>query len=268
MAKIALLLLLQAVTFMWCINACSATIKNEEAFVTFIQNKVIKKFRPWVKYSKGQNFEQFAVMLLMDTDSDWNSFKYLPENPVRKTHDDVQPPERTILSNLRKKQKKKDINYVATVPAEKSVKREYIKEDSLSEDQKKKKMIDVYLHAEQRIFIQYYRAVVKSHPKIPKAIVIYSWIVPCIEQPCSSRCSEGCTDQLINKLRQFVEYTQVIVAYTSQGTNVRSCTCDEEATKRKFAAAGIDYVKVPYNDKVAIIEDLMKMGTMLELLEE
>ena len=132
MAKIALLLLLQAVTFMWCINACSATIENEDAFVTFIQNKVIKKFQPWVKHIKGQNFEQFAVMLLMDTDSDWSSFRYLPGKPKKKADSDVQPPEDII------KDKETEINYVATVPALKTVKRKHIKEDNLSNEDKQK----------------------------------------------------------------------------------------------------------------------------------
>ena len=56
-----------------------------------------------------------------------------------------------------------------------------------------------YMHSEQRIFEGYLKDIWKKYQekhngKAPKAMVLYSWIVPCIKQLCASKgtWSKGC----------------------------------------------------------------------------
>ena len=76
----AKLQILQVVLVTWCMLLfnTSEAIKNEQELVNFIKSSVIPKLRGWtLKY--GSNADQFAVMMMMDSDSDWDSFVFTPD---------------------------------------------------------------------------------------------------------------------------------------------------------------------------------------------
>ena len=250
----AKLLLVQTLFLTICWFALvSGDIQDEEGFKTFIKDEVIKNFRSWAQSSKNdKSKEQFAVLMLMDSDRNWNKFKFSPELPN----------ELDTNTNVIPKDVADMVNYVAVKPGKTQIR-------------KKEK----FLHSEQRIYEKFldrlllnYHAMKEKEKKkktTPEAIVLYSWIVPCFEQSCPSQGTKGCTSHTIQQLGAYAKKVKVIVAYTTNGGGMKGKTkCNAQETENQLKAAGIDVLKINYNGKEeAIIEGLEKLGRLLETLE-
>lgn len=220
------------------IGIASGAVSDQASFRKLIQ-RVIGRFRPWAKKHGG---EQFAVALFMDDKHKWNEFKYRPTLEEKKegkipdlTGKDLAP------SNLVKKHLG---NYVGALP---------------TKDE----------HAEERILHPLLKrlrlAYTKVHKLMPKRLVLYSWIVPCVRKTCSKSCKSGCTDKLIEELEKYVKMgMEVVVAFTSVGGEVKNCKCDVEETRRQFAKSNIELEYVRYDT----LEELMKNLLVLEKLIE
>ena len=239
MAKLFLIQTL-FLTILWFVFV-SGEIKNEKDFKFFIIKDVIPTFHKWAR--KVNEGNQFAVLMLMNTDQNWKNFRFLPSKPSSTDKSMVQP-----AAEL------KDIdNYVAVLPGT---------------------IGNEYMHSEQRIYEKYltnmYEKYIQKYHTPPKAMVLYSWIVPCIEQSCATE-GKGCTDHTIKSLQKYVtEKTQVIVAYTTNGsrTSKKHTTCNPTNTKQKLEKTGIDVMKVNYRtEEEAMIENLIKLGRLLQILE-
>ena len=84
-----------------------------------------------------------------------------------------------------------------------------------------------------------YNAYVRNHNgQAPRALLIYSWIVPCI----------GCTDRIVNTFTRapFNAIPVKVVAHTTDGTNCADC--DVNYTRRELDRAGIGFTKVYVNE--------------------
>ena len=83
----------------------------------------------------------------------------------------------------------------------------------------------------------------KHNGQSPKALLLYSWIVPC----------KKCTDELIVKLTSepFKSIPTKVVAYTTLG-NSALCECDVNYTRNKLMNTGIDltYVRTSEEDLI------------------
>lgn len=229
---------LQAVLVVWCVvivyNTSEAVVQNEEQFKKFIENKVISKFQPWAEYN---NNSQFAVELLMDTDSDWNSFEYLPVDPTQYTTSRSQPGPNDLT------------NYYAALRSKRGG------------HHSEKRLINNF-----QALLKAYKDHIKNHGGIPRTftVVLYTWYLPC------SRRIEGRTDCTIlltrfaenirnlfkkmfgkKKLAQ-MERVHVIVAYTKEDKEgkLKGCTCNLKTTQQLFRNVGIDLVHVPVNQGV------------------
>ena len=247
----AKLLLIQTLFLTICWFAfVSGKIEHEEEFKKFIRGKVVPTFRKWAKHRKdveGFGGEQFAVLMLMDTDKDWDKFTLLPKpKPAYKKGFIVQPKQRHQMKN-----------YVAVLPG--SIKKG-----------------GDFLHSEQRIYEDYLKHIwnkykADHYDQVPKAMVLYSWIVPCIEQSCPSEGTSGCTKHTMDALKDYTDKTKVIVAYTTKGGGTsKSIKCNAAETKLKLENAGIDVINVDYKkeeEQEAMMESLIKLGRFLQILE-
>lgn len=110
MAKLPLVWIL--LLTIWWFAFASGEIQNLNDFKSFIKTKVIGTFRPWAK-QLGKH--QFAVMMLMDTDKNWDTFKFSPE------------PDKYSTSNVQPSHVSEMVNYVATIPAETWIKESHLK---------------------------------------------------------------------------------------------------------------------------------------------
>lgn len=238
----AKLLLIQTLFLTICWFALvSGEIDNPEEFKTFIKNKVISTFKPWAKSFK---MNQYAVLMLMDTDKDWSTFKFSP-----KPSDDykyaVQP-----------KQLSEMVNYVAVIPGMMNIKGK-----------------EKWRHSEQYIYDKFLEDMLFDYynkmKRAPKAIVLYSWAVPCYQQSCPSKGTTGCTSHTIKALKGYAKQMKVIVAYTDSGDNMgKNTKCDTNKTETELTAAGIDVI--PINDEEnneAMIENLIKLGRLMQIIE-
>ena len=230
----------------------SGDIPELDEFESFITGKVIKKFRPWAQTSKnGERKEQFAVLMLMNSDEfgNWNKFEFLPELP-----DELDTNTKVIPKDV-----KDMVNYVAVKPGTANMgggKRRF-------------------LHSEQRIYKKFLDPMLlkynQQHGHMPKAIVLYSWIVPCTKQWCPSKDTNSCTDHTLKELKNYVKEgnKRVIVAYTTKGTGMTGSTeCNPEETEENFRDANFDVLRINYKeDEEAMIEGLIKLGRLLEILE-
>ena len=177
----AKLLLIQTLFLTICLFALvSGTIQKKKDFRAFIVNKVAPTFRAWAwNVNRG---EQFAVLMLTDTDQNWNTFKLSPE-PSSAVKSMVQP-----AADMRD-------NYVAVLPGNN-------------------------MHSEQRIYEEYLEDMWNNYKQkhgTPKAMVLYSWIVPCTKQSCPSQGTTGCTSHTIQALKKYTKETEVVVAFTTKG---------------------------------------------------
>ena len=161
----AKLLLIQTLFLTICLFAfISGEIQKKKDFRAFIAKKVEPIFRDWAEKVNGG--EQFAVLMLSDTDRNWNTFKLSPE-PSSDDTSMVQPAADKID------------NYVAVLPGT---------------------INNQYMHSEQRIYEEYLDDMWKNYKQkhgIPKAMILYSWIVPCQSQTCPSQGTTGCTSHTI-----------------------------------------------------------------------
>ena len=231
----AKLQILQVVLVTWCMLLfnTSEAIKNEQELVNFIKSSVIPKLRGWtLKY--GSNADQFAVMMMMDSDSDWDSFVFTPDVVQEKNTLKIQPDDRSEIKN-----------YFAAMPRDGK-------------------------HSEQRIlniFNDLLNAYKDSHDnKNPKAVVLYTYYLPCYER--DSTKYHACTDLLEEfhdkQKDAALNGVDFVVAYTKDNGNFRGCSCNEEETKNKFKQAGLDLVQVPYNDLKSLIQRMYEFMTMIE----
>ena len=231
----------------------SGNIKSVKKFKAFIRNKVIGTFRPWAQEHEG---EQFAALMLLDTDKNWDKFEFSPAPLKKDAKTTVQPP----VDKLE--------NYAAALPEFTMVPKKHLKGGGGNKNKVKK-----FLHSEQRLFEKYLEPMILSYvtknQNAPKAMVLYSWIVPCIQQSCPSKGTKGCTSHIVKQLETYAKQIKVIVAYTTLGGGMTGNTkCDADKTEEQLKAVGIDVIKVDYNSKEeAIIEKLIKIGALLETLE-
>ena len=119
-----------------------------------------------------------------------------------------------------------------------------------------------------------YAKYIQKHGTPPKAMVLYSWIVPCTEQSCATE-GKGCTEHTVKALQKYVtEKTQVIVVYTTKGggKQTKQFTCNFKTTEDELKEAGIDVVRITGNfrkedEQEAMMENLIKLGRLLQILE-
>ena len=188
------------------------------------------------------------MLMLMDEDKNWDKFKFSPE--ASKTAD----------GNVQPNDVNKMVNYVAVIPGKAKIG---------GNGQTKER----FFHSEQRIYDKYLEPMLLNYiaekKGAPKAMVLYSWIVPCYEQSCPSQGTTGCTSHMIQALKSYAEKIEVIVAYTTKGGGMSGSTkCNAKKTEKQLKAAGIDVLKIKYNsEEEAIIEDLIKISRLLETLE-
>ena len=192
----AKLLLVQILFLIICSFASeSGAVKNKKKFETFIKDKVIGTFRPWaIKHGK----EQFAVLMLMDSDKNWDKFAFSPA-ASEESNSFVQP-------NVNKV-----VNYAASLPELAIIPAKNLKGGKKMKGHKggaSKKKVESWLHSEQRIFEKYLEPMLLAYNakknKIPKAMVLYSWIVPCIKHgSCPSKGTKGCTSHIVKQLEGY-----------------------------------------------------------------
>ena len=170
-------------------------MKNEADFRNFMQDKVVGPFKKWAEQFRSK---QFAVMLLMDSDSNWNQFQYDPplNNPsVNKERE--WPADGKI------------VNYYAALPKN-------------------------HKHSEARILdnfeILLKNYINKKHAK-PKAIVLYTWYKPCSHyHPKHTNCMTLLTQFAEALPKMGLDGVKMIVAYTEEYKNLRA---REEALKEE-----------------------------------
>ena len=70
----------------------------------------------------------------------------------------------------------------------------------------------------------------------PKALILYSWIVPCVD----------CTREIITTLNssKFSKIPDLVVAYTTKGRGVPGC--DEKKSIEEFSATRITFYRYKY----------------------
>ena len=249
----AKLLLIQTsfLTICWFAFVSGNGIEKPEKFKAFIRKNVAPIFHKWAENRKlkektNLGGEQFAVLMLIDRDKDWDTFEFSSPKPTTTYTSGfmVQPKQRTQMKN-----------YVAVLPGS-------IREEN-----------DI-LHSEQRIYEQYLTYIWDKYVKkngLPKAMVLYSWIVPCKKQSCPSKGTTGCTGHTINALKKYTEKTEVIIAYTTKGGGMSGNTkCNAEETESKLKKKGFKVIKVSVNlgeEQEAMMESLIKLGRLLQILE-
>ena len=92
-----------------------------------------------------------------------------------------------------------------------------------------------------------YNAYKGKYNQAPKALLLYSWIVPC----------KKCTDELVAKLTKepFKSIPVKVVAYTTLGTTT-VCECDVNYTRNKLKDTGIDLIYVRSSEE-ELMENLI-----------
>ena len=229
---------LQAVMVVWCvvIYSTSEAVKNPKAFKQFVQNRVIATFQPWAQ-NYGQNSNQFAAMLLMNTDTNWDTFNYNP-TPTQQALNARAQPTRAQM-----------VNYYAALP----------------KDSK---------HSEQRIFNSF-KCLLSAYKKHnqgakPQTLLLYTWYLPCYTR-ISTKYS-GCTNIVLNNFNRLqrnpaTRGMNLVVAYTDANGNFQGCSCNKEQTTQQFKNAGIDLVHVPDSQMEAFIENIESFSELINLME-
>ena len=235
---------LQAVLVVWCVviySTSEAVVQNEEEFKQFIKNRVINKFRPWAQ-SYGQNSKQFAVMLLMDADKNWTSFKYLPEQPQ--------------LIDVSKREQPREgdrVNYYVALP-----------NDGEHSEERLLNNFDNLLNA--------YKS--KNIGQNPVA-VMYTWYCPCCTRIYNNwLCNDkSCTNKLVDFYKKKLQGQGIhlIVAYSKEkklnGQNFSNCIVNKQRTKQLFDDEKIDLVHVPPNQVEALIETMTRLSKLFKSIE-
>jgi hypothetical protein len=205
-------------------NQVSATIPDLDQLRELVRYYLIPDFQQGGLVLPDH--EQFAVAILQPN-TKWLLFRYNPspnndgQKPVINPNYPRSPPDQRTYNN-----------YLAARPDR--------GEDS--EIQILDRIDDLY---------NAYRA--SHNNQAPKALLLYSWIVPCIT----------CTDRIVDEFTRapFSAIPTKVVAYTTNGGG--SCSdCDVNYTENELIRAGIDFTKV-YSS-----EQLMELAnTMAKLMQ-
>ena len=150
------------------------------------------------------------------------------------------------------------VNYVAVIPGKMNINGK-----------------EEFRHSEQHIYKQYLKDLLSDYiiknKQAPKAMVLYSWAVPCYEQPCTSQGTTGCTSHTINALKGYTGKIKVIIAFTAKGGGMNGRTkCDAGKTKTELKNEGISIIRVwvdKEEEQEAMIESLVKLGRLMQILE-
>ena len=277
MAKLLLIQILFLIICSIAFESARGAIKNEQKFKTFIKDKVIGTFRPWA-LSHGK--EQFAVLMLMDSDKNWDRFEFSPA---------VSHPEMSAVQpNV-----DKVVNYAAALPGLTKIPANKLKGGKKIKGHKggaSKKKVESWLHSEQRILTKYLEPMLLAYndkkKADPEAIVLYSWIVPCITHgSCPSKGTTGCTSHIIQQLEAYATEIPVIIAYTTYGGGMKrkggkkgkggkkappgkgGTICDAVETEKELKAKHMKVLRVKYNAEEAIMEELVKLSHIMDTLE-
>ena len=214
--SIQLLTLLQLVAISFVINndsQVSAAIPN--AIPNVDQLKELVRFLK-LDFTTGELIkrgrQQFAVALLLpDMNTQWRDFSYSPsqnndgQTPVINPIYPISPPDLTTLNN-----------YIAARP----------NEGHHSEMQLLAHMNDLY------------NAFIIRNRKLPQALLLYSFIVPC------KTCTNAIVNVLTNTRAPFNDIPIKVVAYTTKGTNCRNSDCDVDYTVNMLSNHGIGVIHV------------------------
>ena len=238
MAKLQIIQAVLAVT--WCIMLCNtseAAIKNKNNFIQFMERNVIPPFQRWTQ-GFGPNSHQFAVMLLMDSNSNWNTFNFVPSIDQKKDINCRELPCQMV-------------NYFAALPKNGQ-------------------------HSEQRIINKFHELLMaykhnkKGHN--PKAVVLYTWYLPCCSRLSQKYKYKTCTTLLSDFEKQHLAKAGVkfIVAYTKlakeNGEKFIGCEINSVVTTKAFKDAGIELVKVPYNRELESLIERIMQNMLLNLI--
>ena len=161
--------------------------------------------------------DQFAIVVFLP-DTNWKQFNYEPsrnndgKKPYINPRSSVSPPDGVQYGN-----------YLAARPI-------FGEETVHSEVQIVNRLEHLYEQYEAK------------HKKPPNAMLIYSWIVPCV--------GVGCTDMLIDTLKKepYSKIPNKFLRYTTKGETLNTlstrCTCNWKETSNKFRSMGVDVEEI------------------------
>lgn len=197
------------------VNEASGDVQNKKQLRNLVKNRLVPDFQTGGLVLRDKS--QFAVVILLP-DTQWKDFSYKPckdgdgKKPVIGSSSSLSPPDGMYG------------NYLAARPNWKG----------------KHSEIQILDHLD-KLYNQY-KAINDGQP--PKALLLYSWIVPCVK----------CTDAIVAKLTSelFSSIPTKVIAYTTLGTKAK-CKCDVEYTKKKLDNTGIDLLRV-YTSEEELIQ--------------
>ena len=175
---------------------------------TLVEKHFVPDFRYGGLVLRGHT--QFAIVAFLP-DTQWMDFRYTPsenrdgQKPFIDPESSLSPPdENNAWYN----------NYLAARPNDEGV------------------------HSEMQILERLdnlYNQYKGKHRSPPKAMLLYSWIVPCVH----------CTDNLVAKLNSepYKSIPTKVVAYTTIGSKAR-CECDVNYTHNEFKNIGVSVVRI------------------------
>ena len=188
-------------------NQASA-VENRRQLQTLVEKYFVPDFRGGGLVQKGRT--QFAIVAFLPN-TQWMEFLYTPsenrdgQKPYIDPDSSLSPPdENKAWYN----------NYLAARP----------NNGVHSETQILNRLDNLY---------NQYKGKHKGSP--PQAMLLYSWIVPCI----------SCTDNLVAKLTSepYKSIRTKVVAYTTLGTKTK-CKCDVNYTIKQFQKTGVELVRI------------------------
>ena len=194
------------------VNQASA-VQNRGQLQTLVEKYFVPDFYYGGLIKKGH--DQFAIVAFLPN-TQWLDFRYWPS----KNYDGEEP---LIGSHSRSPPdgyKAWYYNYLAARPNRKGEHSE----------------IQILKHLDEL-----YNAYVKNKQDTPKAMLLYSWIVPC----------KQCTDELVEKLKKepYNKIPTKVVAYTTNGEWAK-CACDADYTKKEFKEIKVEVVKIKVKFRV------------------
>ena len=229
--------ILQVILVTWCIliyTTPADAIENEDQFVQMMETKVINPFRLWIK-SYRETYNQFGVLLMMDSNTDWKSFCPSPticEEKNCEYYDVYSKKYKRYNNDMRKErvqpyQRGSMLNYIAALPLRNKNKNN---KNEHSEDR---------VLQEFSLLLHQYKG--RNSNNNPKAVVLYTYYLPCRD------CTDIITEFYTKNARLFkVSQPKIdfIVAY-SDDTYPK---LEVDYTIQKFKEKKIELVKVPYPD--------------------
>ena len=180
MKKLQFLQVVLVVTWCTLLYNTSEAIRNEGHLIQFVRYRVIPPFQKWAQQFPST---QFAVMMLMDTNSQWKEFEFSPPLNIPGVNKERAFPDNEQM-----------VNYFAALPKKNE-------------------------HAESRL-MKAYDDLLKGYKEKkggadPKAIVLYTWYEPCTNyNPKHTNCSSLLREFFYHIGKLVLQGTEVIVAYT------------------------------------------------------